>query len=568
MVKTDIKIRELVDKVQRGELKLPEMQRKYVWPATRVRDLLDSLYRKYPSGTILVWQTDEEIVDRGLALKATKDPTTSQKLLLLDGQQRITSLSAILSGEPIHVKGKDRPVEILFNLDHPEGPPIELTEVDEEDVPEDFEGNEDEESAKLDIQQELKKRTFVVSSKILKNNPLWISVSDVFKKTESQLLKPLGINSDDPLWEKYSSRIQELKKIEDYEYVMQVLDKKMSYEEVTEIFVRVNSLGIKLRGSDLALAQITSRWKGFMKQLEDFSLEFDKDDGEYLLSSGLLVKTLVSFATHQSKFKTVSKLSLKQLEDSWELAKTGIRFAVNFIKTTARFDRLIYLSSPFLIIPIAVYAVNNNENLSNENEKLLLKWLFYAHMRGHYSLGASESILDADLSTLFNKNNLEYLNNVLLNQLKRFEVISDDLKHRGTSGPFFSMLYLILKEKGAKDWFTGLPLSNKHIGKSHLLQYHHIFPKSLLKEKGFDRKDINEIANMAFIGGKTNRTITNKEPRIYFEDIIQKKGEGALTSQLITMNKEYWELNNFLIFTQKRRELIAEEINKFMKKFD
>ncbi|MEK6886074.1 MAG: DUF262 domain-containing protein [Nanoarchaeota archaeon] len=568
MVKADIKIRELVDKVQRGELKLPEMQRKYVWPATRVRDLLDSLYRKYPSGTILVWETDEDITDRNLAIKATKSPTTSQKLLLLDGQQRVTSLSAILSGEPIQVKNKDKPIEILFNLEHPEGPPTELIEVDEKDVPEDFEENEDEESARVDIQQELKKRTFVVSTKMLKNNPLWVSVSDVFKKSESQILKPLGINSDDSKWEKYSKRLQELKKIEEYEYVMQILDKKMSYEEVTEIFVRVNSLGIKLRGSDLALAQITSRWKGFMGQLENFSSEFDKDDGEYLLNSGLLVKTLVSFATHQSKFKTVGKLSLKQLESSWELAKNGIRFAVNFIKTNARVDRLDYLSSPFLIIPIAVYAINNKENLSNENEKLLLKWLFYAHMRGHYSLGSSESILDADLSSLFNKNNLEYLNNILLNQVKRFEVISDDLKNRGTSGPFFSMLYLILKEGGAKDWFTGLPLSNKHIGKSHSLQYHHIFPQSLLKEKGFDRKEINEIANMAFIGGKTNRTITNKEPKIYFEDIIQKKGEGALTSQLITMNKEYWEINNFLIFTQKRRELIAEEINKFMKKLE
>ncbi len=64
MPKTDISVRELVDKVERGELRLPEMQRRYVWPATRVRDLLDSLYRGYPSGTILVWETDEDIEKR------------------------------------------------------------------------------------------------------------------------------------------------------------------------------------------------------------------------------------------------------------------------------------------------------------------------------------------------------------------------------------------------------------------------------------------------------------------------------------------------------------------------
>src|SRR5438477_8092623 len=104
MPKVDISVRELVDMVDRGELRLPEMQRRYVWPATRVRDLLDSLYRGYPSGTILVWEADEDIETKGLAVKATKAPTTSHRLLLLDGQQRITSLAAILGGQPVHVR--------------------------------------------------------------------------------------------------------------------------------------------------------------------------------------------------------------------------------------------------------------------------------------------------------------------------------------------------------------------------------------------------------------------------------------------------------------------------------
>lgn len=292
MPKTDISVRELIDKVQHGELALPEMQRRYVWPATRVRDLLDSLYRGYPSGTILVWETDEDIKNRELAVKSTKSPTTSQKLLLLDGQQRITSLSATLSGEPVQVRNRKRPIEILFNLEHPEGPPIEITEVDEEDVPEDFEEVEDEESAERDIQEEMKKRTFVVSSRALKNNSVWVSVSDIFKKTDSQILKSLGISSDDQRWDKYSERLQRIRKIADYPYVMQVLDKNMSYEEVTEIFVRVNSLGIKLRGSDLALAQITTRWKGFMNEIENFAEEFG-DDEDYIIKSGLPVRAMV-----------------------------------------------------------------------------------------------------------------------------------------------------------------------------------------------------------------------------------------------------------------------------------
>src|SRR2546425_4045774 len=111
MAKIDISIRELIDKVQRGELLLPEMQRRYVWPATRVRDLLDSLYREYPSGTILVWETDQETPTRDLAVEQEKPAFMTQKLLL-DGQQRLTSLAAVMNGEPVNVRNRKRPIDI------------------------------------------------------------------------------------------------------------------------------------------------------------------------------------------------------------------------------------------------------------------------------------------------------------------------------------------------------------------------------------------------------------------------------------------------------------------------
>ena len=567
MPKTDISVRELVDKVQRGELTLPEMQRRYVWPATRVRDLLDSLYRGYPSGTILVWETDEDIETRELAVRANRTPTTSQKLLLLDGQQRITSLSAILAGELVHVRSKNsgKTIDILFNLEHPEGAPTEVTEVDENDFTADIEEVEDEEAAERDIQEEMKKRTFVVASRALKNNPLWVPVSDIFKKSDKEILKPIGITSDDERWDKYSGRLHKIRKISDYPYVMHVLEKNMSYEEVTEIFVRVNSLGIKLRGSDLALAQITSRWKGFMNQVEDFATEF-KDDKDYILESGLPVRTLVVFATHQSRFKTVGKISKEKLEESWKMAQNGLRFAINFVRQNAGVDSLIFLSSPFLLIPIAVYAMLNDGELDDKEDKVLLKWLYLAHMRGHYSLGSSESILEADLSVLFKNKSLDELLTQLHLHVKKSVVDVDDLVNRGIRSPLFSMLYFVLKHNGAKDWLSGLQLSDKHTGNAHTIQYHHIFPKSLLRDL-YERKEINEIANMAFIGGKTNRHILNKEPVEYLEkEVLAKRGEDALTSQLITLDKNLWDIKNYREFLAWRRTAIAKAINDFMNK--
>src|SRR5580704_19750831 len=125
MQKIDTDVGKLVSMIEGGELRLPEMQRRYVWPATRVRDLLDSLYRGYPSGAILVWETDREMPSRDLAVSQASSPFAGHKLLL-DGQQRLTSLSAIVRGEPVVVRLRKKAIDILFNLDHPEGPPSKL----------------------------------------------------------------------------------------------------------------------------------------------------------------------------------------------------------------------------------------------------------------------------------------------------------------------------------------------------------------------------------------------------------------------------------------------------------
>lgn len=552
-----------MNKVRRGELALPEMQRRYVWPATRVRDLLDSLYRGYPSGTILVWATDGDVETREMAVAPTDDPTT-QRLLLLDGQQRLTSLAALMSGEPVQVRNRRRPIDVLFNLDHPDGPPIEATEVDIDEFTVAIDDVEDEEDAERDIQEELAQRTFVVASRALAQNPRWVSVADIFSKRGQELLRPLGINSDDELWDKYSERLQRVRKIADYPYVMQQLDKAMTYEEVTEIFVRVNSLGMKLRGSDLALAQVSSKWKGFVRLIEEFAGRFN-DDSDYIMRTGLPIRLVTVFATKQSKFKTIGRVPKEHLEKAWQSAQEGLEFAVNFVRSNAGVDRLEHLSSPFLLVPLAVYWIHKDGAEVSENDRrTLLRWFYYAHMRGHYGMGSSESILDRDLAALFKDKGLDELLDRLHLHVKKFPVDAADLVGRNTRSPFFSMLYLVFKHQGARDWFSGLELSSGHAGAAHTIQHHHIFPKSLLRQQNHEQKEINEIANLAFIGGRTNRRILNKEPINYLENIVETSGEETLQSQLIPLDRKLWQLSSYQDFLAWRREEIAKTINSFM----
>lgn len=265
--------------IERGELRLPEMQRRYVWRSTRVRDLLDSLYRGYPSGAILLWETDEAVPLQEFAVEQQGNPYQNTRLLL-DGQQRLTSLSAVIRGEPVGVRGRRRPIELLFNLEHPEELAV-VTEVNEEGNDEEDEQEliEDEvDSSDDELQKRFDRMTFVVATRKLEQLPHWVKVAEVFKSdSDRPFLKRAGITDlDDPRAERYSQRLARLRSVRKYVYRMDILERGLSYDEVTEIFVRVNSLGAKLRSSDLALAQITAKWRGALKIFQGFQEQCSK----------------------------------------------------------------------------------------------------------------------------------------------------------------------------------------------------------------------------------------------------------------------------------------------------
>ena len=117
---------------------------------------------------------------------------------------------------------------------------------------------------------------------------------------------------------------------------MDVLERTLSYDEVTEIFVRVNSLGAKLRSSDLALAQITAKWKNSLHTFQAFQGKC-KEVG-FDLELGIHLKNLVAMATGQSRFKTVSSLDITRLQTAWSDACEGMNFAMNFLKNNVGID--------------------------------------------------------------------------------------------------------------------------------------------------------------------------------------------------------------------------------------
>lgn len=547
--------------VERGELRLPEMQRQYVWRSPRVRDLLDSLYRGYPSGAILLWETDEAVPLQDMAITQAANPYAATRLLL-DGQQRLTSLSAVIRGEPVKVRGRVKPIELLFNLEHPERQEI-ITEVDE-DADEEAPEADEADSTEDELQRRFERMTFVVATNKLAALPQWVKVSEVFKSdSDTSFLKGAGIvGFDDPRYEKYSKRLAQLRRIRKYVYRMDVLERSLTYEEVTEIFVRVNSLGAKLRSSDLALAQITARWRHSLEVFQKFQSECAKLGFE--LDLGIHLKNLIAFATGQSRFLTAGRLPLDVLQTGWKEATEGMRFSINFLKSNVGIDSTALLSSPFLMIVVAYFGHAKGYALSPEESERLRQWALLANAKGRFSRGSSETILDQDLGIISKGGSAEALIDRVRLQFGRLNITPEDLEGRDQRSSLFKTMFLTFRALGAKDWTSNLQISLDHSGSQHRLQFHHFFPKALLTKSGFSSREADDVANLTFIGGRTNRKISDKAPSVYLADFLLKQGTDLLALQSIPSAPELLDVGSYRAFLEARRLLLATALNAFL----
>jgi hypothetical protein len=405
--------------------------------------------------------------------------------------------------------------------------------------------------------------TFVVATRKLEQLPQWVKVSDVFKTdNDAPFLKRAGVSGfDDPRYEKYSQRLARLRGIRKYVYRMDVLERTLSYDEVTEIFVRVNSLGAKLRSSDLALAQITAKWRHSLQTFQDFQ-KACADTG-FDLDLGLHLKNLMAFATGQSRFQIVASLSVEKLQKAWQEACEGMEFALNFARSNLGIDSPALLSSPFLLVVLAYFGHSRNYALGNDEAQQLRYWALAANAKGRFSRGSSETILDQDLATIRNGGDINELIDRLRLQFGHLEITPEELEGRNQRSALFKTMFLAFRAAGAKDWRSHLAIALDHSGSQHRLQFHHIFPKALLRGS-YTSREADDIANLAFIGGKTNRAISDKAPVAYLLPLVAQHGAAPFAAQCIPVEEELLVLDHYKAFLQERRKRIAAALNAFI----
>jgi len=520
-----MEVESLLRDIENEDLVLPEFQRGFVWNGKDVKTYIQSLYKDYPTGSLLIWKTLKPPKLRGKQKPAENIYTR----VLLDGQQRLTTL--------YFIKGRIPP----------------------------YYGNDNNFEGKFNLYFNVETEEFRYYQKtLMRNKKEWISVRNFF---ESNSATNFIQNSEHKnYYFDHLNQLAKLEKIKNYDYYIdeEKLNKISDVKEVVTVFNLVNKAGRTLQEEDLALAHICIFWPE-IKNLFRKETKLLSETG-FIFDFNFLISCLNCVATGHAKFGNLYTTAEEKIKNAWDKIGQSLEFLINilhdkaYVNSTDRYE----LKSNALLVPLVVYLANNNAEFRDEAElKKFLYWFYVAMIWGRYTRRGKSSPLEQDIVSITRENNADCLINNLKREVRNFEVKAKDLEGLPITSPFFNMAFIIAKNKGAVDWFNGNKLHPHLLGQTYKLHKHHIFPRDLLKKKGYERKMINELANRAFLTAKTNLRASNSKPGIYLPR-VKNKYPKALSQQFITDKIELYRLENYEEFLENRRRIIAKEINKFL----
>ena len=517
-----MKISAILQHIDSGQMALPEFQRGYVWNRDQVRALFDSLYRGHPVGGLLVWSTkSDEAVYRG-----DGELAPGMVKLLLDGQQRMTTLYGVVRGLP----------------------------------PKFFDGNA---QMFTGLRFHLENEVFEFFQPLkMKDEPLWVDVTQLMKNgiggLGSLFTQHPKLAADMP---KYVSPLTKLLAITDVDlHIDEVSEQKL--DVVVEIFNRVNSGGTKLSKGDLALAKICAEWPEGRDTMKAKLAVWEKAD--YKFNLDWLLRSVNTVLTGEAKFQFLHSRTAEEIKEGLVRASKYVDTSLNMIGGRLGLDHDQVFFGRYGV-PVMVRYLDQHKGMMTEKERdKLLFWFAQSGMWGRFS-GSTESFIDQDLAALEGPDaGLDKL----LEQLRLWHgglrVEPGHFTGCSHGARFYPVLYMLTRMGEARDWgYGGLPLKASLLGKMNKLEVHHIFPKAQLYKRNFKRPEVNALANFCFLTKETNLQITDHLPEAYFPE-VEKNFPGALASQWIPTDEKLWKMENFRDFLEARKILLAAEVNKRM----
>ncbi|MCB0734260.1 MAG: DUF262 domain-containing protein [Flavobacteriales bacterium] len=579
----------LLSWIKAGEIAIPEIQRPFVWKAAKVRDLIDSLYNGYPVGYIITWRNPD--------VKLKNGELSAGKKVLIDGQQRITALTAAIVGQRVLDKNyKQINIRIAFNP---------LTQ------------------------------KFDVLNRAIENSSEWInSINPIINDeiTISQARRhymELNPEADENVVEQ---RIEELKKIKNKQVGIIELDHSLDIDTVTEIFIRINQKGVVLSNADFVMSKIAADEKhggNKMRKLVDYFcrlvvdkdfnkhiVDNDKDFAEHLYYKNIkwmatgsddlfvpdyidFLRVAFTFKFHRGKFSDlVALLSGRNFETrsyeaeiaerSFSMLSEGLtdfsnqtnyqRFLM-IVKSTGLISGKLISSKNSLNFSYALYLKLRKDGMQEtESQHFVKKWLVMSLLIGRYS-GSAESMIDEDIKQIQEKGIAAYLQQLELSELGEgfweFGLVND-LETSSTSNNAYNV-YLAAQCNNNTPAFL-----SKSMKISSLIEQrgdiHHIFPKKYLTQNNFGPKQYNQVANFVYTEQATNIKVGAAAPAEYMARVQEEIASGEInitTIDSVAILKENLENNDipfsietssyadYEYFLAERRKLMARKIKAY-----
>ncbi len=573
--------------VNSGEIAIPEIQRPFVWDSSKVRDLMDSLYQGYPIGYIIAWRNPNVRL---------KDGSLSEgKKVLIDGQQRITALTAAILGQYVVNKTYQRvKIKIAFN-------PID-------------------------------ERFEVQNPAILKDKTWLQDISEVINGSVLKIVRDylrLNPDSDEDHVEKTITRLINIPK---KQIGLIELSPDLDIETVTEIFIRINSKGVVLSQADFAMSKIAADTDNggyelrkaidyfchlatapeFYRHIVENDKEFAnteyfqkmhwlKTENEDLYDPDYNDLIRVAFTSQFKRGRLsdlVSLLSGRNFEtrtyeaeiaqQSFSTLRKGV---LNFINETNFKRFLMIIKSAGFISPdlirsqnalnfaYVVYLKLKELGVNSVTiERYVKRWFVYSILTGRYS-GSPESLFDFDIKQISQATFLDYLKEKEDGELSDAywnASLPQSLDTSVASSPYFHV-FLASQVKSSDRGFL-----SKDVLVSDLISLrgdiHHLFPKDYLKKNGLDRSKYNQIGNYVYMQSEINIKVGNKSPNEYFGLIRQQILDNkplvtGISSELELLENLknncipdkiiYMDINGYQEFLSARRMLMAKKIRDY-----
>ena len=575
--------------VKSGEIAIPEIQRPFVWEASKVRDLMDSLYQGFPIGYVITWRNPN--------IKLKDGSSSEGKKILIDGQQRITALTASILGDFVITKDYQRiRIKIAFN-------PIQ--------------------------------EKFEVQTPVILKDKQWIpDISEVLSGAHNSFTYINNYLQSNPDCEqdKIVNAISKLFNLTKKQIGLIDLAADLDIETVTEIFIRINNQGVVLSQADFAMSKIAANdnYGGqtlrkaidyfchlavspeFYQFIADNDKEFSateffqkmswlRNENDDLYDPSYTDMLRVAFTTQFNRAKMSDLVSLLSgrnfetrtfeeeiAENSFSKLKEGILNFMNetnfkrfimIIKSAGFIDKGMIRSQTALNFAYIVYLKLRSKGIDQGLVEIYVrKWFVYSILTGRYS-GSSESLYDYDIKQIEDKSFEQYLQEKEDAELSEAFWDINLVQRLDTSvsnSPYFNV-FLAAQVKSNDRGFL-----SKEISVNNLIQHrgdiHHIFPRNYLKKSGLSRSKYNQIANYVYMQQEVNIQVGSKAPDVYFSEVLEQCHGGALKYGAITELQDLHKnleqncipqsiftmtIENYDEFLKDRRKLMARKIKEY-----